>query len=119
MGGGTANATASFAPLTLTNPTGSFVGFLASLPDPTLTATRPAWAGPPPAVFPNPAHGAATVRFPLGNAQTPLVLLDALGRTVRRYPIPTGNEATLDLRGLPTGLYVLRYGSSSQRLVVE
>jgi len=31
----------------------------------------------------------------------------------------TGTEATLDLRGLPAGVYVLRCGSGSQRLVVE
>ncbi len=101
------------------NPRQGRGGFLATLTDPMLTATRPAQAGPPPAVYPNPAHGAATVRWPAGSAPAPLVLLDALGRAVRRYPAPTGTETTLDVRGLPAGLYVLRHGAGSQRLVVE
>ena len=70
-------------------------------------------------LYPNPAQGHATVQLLPGAAKMPLLLLDALGREVRRYPIPTGTEATLDLRGLPVGVYVLRSGSSSQRLVVE
>ena len=70
-------------------------------------------------LYPNPAHDPATVQFRPGTAKTALALLDALGRAVRRYPAPTGTEATLDLRGLPAGVYVLRSGAGSQRLVVE
>ena len=49
----------------------------------------------------------------------PLLLTDALGRRVRRYPAPAGPEATLDLRGLPAGVYVVGCGQVTQRLVVE
>ncbi len=70
-------------------------------------------------LYPNPAHGTATLHLPAGADRQPLALLDALGREVRRYPAPTGNEATLDLRGLAPGVYVLRGGAGSQRLVVE
>ena len=70
-------------------------------------------------LYPNPAYDYAMVQLLPGSAKMPLVLLDALGREVRRYPAPAGAEATLDLRGLPAGLYVVRAGSGSVRLVVE
>ena len=61
---------------------------------------------------PNPAT--ATVRLlGLTPAAPPAVLLDGLGRVVR-----TGSTA-LDVRGLPAGLYLVRVGTASQRLVVE
>ncbi len=117
VAGRTFCATASFAPLTLTNPTGNSIGFLASLADPTLAATPAASLAAPATCFPSPAHG--SVRVSIGAARQPLALLDALGREVRRYPAPAGAEVTLDLRGLPAGVYGLRSGSASQRLVVE
>ena len=73
----------------------------------------------PAALFPNPAHGTATLRLPAGAPRPPLTLTDALGRVVRRYPAPATAEAELDLRGLPAGVYVVRCGAVSQRLVVE
>ncbi|MDO7854264.1 T9SS type A sorting domain-containing protein [Hymenobacter convexus] len=71
------------------------------------------------ALFPNPAHGRATLRLPAGAPQQPITLSNALGQTVRRYPAPTTTEPALDLRGLPAGTYVVRCGQFSQRLVVE
>ena len=118
VAGRTFSATASFAPLALTNLTGNAVGFLATLTDPTLTASRSGLADASPTPYPNPARGTATVRWPSGQAR-PLTIFDALGREVRRYPAPTAAETTLDLHGLPAGLYVLRCGSSRQQLVVE
>ncbi|WP_201981491.1 T9SS type A sorting domain-containing protein [Hymenobacter rubidus] len=112
--------TASFGPAIITKPTAnSFLGFLASLTDPTLTATTAAGPREPAALFPNPARHAATLRLPVGTAPAPLTLSDALGRAVRRYPAPTGPEAVLDLRGLPAGLYLLHGAGSAQRLAVE
>jgi hypothetical protein len=81
-------------------------------------ATQAAKAAPA-SLFPNPAHGAATLRLPAGAPRLPLTLTDAQGRTVRRYPAPATAEAALDLRGLPVGAYVVRCGDISQRLVVE
>ena len=112
-----------FSAITLANPSPgpySPLGFLASLTDPALTATT-APAGPrePAALYPNPARRTATLRLPAGTAPAPLVLTDAQGRTVRRYPAPAGAEAALDLTGLPTGLYLLRGAGPAQRLVVE
>ena len=68
-------------------------------------------------LFPNPAHGTATLRLPAGAPRLPLT--DALGRVVRRYPAPVGSDAKLDLRGLPAGVYSVRCGQFTQRLVVE
>ncbi|MGY3089509.1 hypothetical protein ACVWYF_002557 [Hymenobacter sp. UYAg731] len=83
-------------------------------------ATTAAARTTPAALFPNPAHGTATLRLPAGAPRQPLTLTDALGRTVRRYPAPAaGSDAELDLRGLHAGTYVVRCGIISQRLVVE
>jgi hypothetical protein len=80
------------------------------------TATK---AAPAAQLFPNPAHGTATLRLPAGAPRLALTLTDALSRTVRRYPAPAAAETELDLRGLPAGTYVVRCGAYSQRLVVE
>ena len=67
-------------------------------------------------LYPNPARTTLTV----GRPGAPVQLLDALGRVVRTAPVPTGAEtATLDVRGLPAGLYVVRAGRQTRRLVVE
>ena len=86
----------------------------------TLTATAAPVGSRALAVHPNPAHGTATVALPAGSTG-PVQLFDVLGRELGRQPVPAGaTEATLDLRGLPAGLYVLRVGAGAgQRLVVE
>ena len=84
----------------------------------TALATVPAAAAAA-LLFPNPAHGSTTVQLGAGATKSPLTLLDALGREVRHYPAPAGTAATLDLRGLPAGVYWLRDGAGGQRLVVE
>ncbi len=94
--------------------------FIATWTDNTLLAATPAVAARPAlSLWPNPAQGTATVRLPAGTDAAPLLLLDAMGRLVRRYPAPTQAETLLDLRSLPAGLYVLQAGSARQRLTVE
>ena len=112
---------ASFGPISITQMgNGSPNTFLASLTDATLTATASVMAGAVLQLFPNPAHAAATLRLPAGSAQADLRLFDALGREARRYPVPTGAaETTLDLRGLPAGLYFVQYGASTVHLLVD
>jgi hypothetical protein len=97
----------------------SAIGFLAALTDPTITATKAAGPRVPGALFPNPARHTATLRLPARAALAPLVLTDALGRTVRHYPAPVGSETTLDLRDLPAGIYLLRGAGPALRLMVE
>ena len=78
------------------------------------TATRPA-ARPLGTLelFPNPAAETVQVRLPgaAGSTAAPatLELLDNLGRVVRtRVVVLSNGAATLDLRGLPAGLYAVR-----------
>ena len=100
-------------------PTGGdvFVGKLASA---VALGSRPAATAPPLAVFPSPAHGQATLRLPAIPLATPAVLADALGRPVRIYPVAAhATTATLDLTGLAPGLYVVRCGAASSKVVVE
>ncbi len=72
-------------------------------------------------LYPNPARATVIVRIngtPTG-PQTG-VLFDALGRECRRFTLAAGQpETTLDLRACAPGLYVVRVGRHSQRLVVE
>ena len=82
------------------------------------TGTAPEAVQPSLTLYPNPAHelvalsGLATYAAPIG-------LLDNLSRVVRTAsPLPNGT-ATLDVRGLPAGLYTVRIGGTVRRLVVE
>lgn len=87
--------------------------------DPTAPLATTSARATPAALFPNPAHGTATLRLPAGAPRQSLILTDTQGRLVRRYPVPATADAELDLRGLPAGVYVVRCGALTQRLVVE
>lgn len=114
------NATSSFGTTVLSNPNATPLGYLATLTDPTLlTATVAGRTPAPTPLFPNPAHHTATLRLPAGTVSAPLTLTDAMGRAGRDYPAPTGAEATLDVRDLPAGFYLLRGAGPAQRLIVE
>ena len=121
VAGSFSSATASFGATALTNSNpGTPVGFLASLTDPTITATATgAEPREPVTLYPNPTRRMATLHWPVGTTPAPIRLTDAQGRTVHDYPAPAGPSATLDLRGLPTGLYLLRGTGPTQRLIVE
>jgi hypothetical protein len=111
----------------LTGPANIFMGFLATLTDPTLLPTRAVQAVPALALWPNPARATATVQLPaLAVGPITLTLLDALGRPVRTETPQLATYATqhpLDLTGLAPGLYLVRLSTNgttvTQRLVVE
>ena len=65
---------------------------------------------------PNPATGRVTLTLP--PAAVSAELLDGLGHPVRVVPATAGT-ATLDVAGLPPGLYLLRAAGQVARLVVE
>ena len=70
---------------------------------------------------PNPARGSVRLLLPVAApaAQT-AELLDVLGRSVRRFPVPARvQEMSLSVTDLPRGLYLVRVGGASQRLVLE
>ena len=102
---GSAVGTIAFGALATTAASGRADAFVATLtPGGVLTATRPAAAGLALAVCPNPATGLTTVLLPAGGGQ--LVLLDALGRAVRRQALPAvAGPCPLALAGLAPGLY--------------
>ena len=119
---------ADFGPFALTgttSPGSSFRQgndlFLAKLANATALAARPAAAAPALACYPNPAHGTATLRLPAPTETTaPARVFDALGREVRRCPVPArAAEVALDLSDLAPGLYLVRCGAAVGRLVVE
>ena len=68
------------------------------------------------ALYPNPATGTVRLAHPPATKTTAL-LLDAAGREVRRASI--GFDGALDVSGLPPGLYLVRIGTATARLVVE
>ncbi len=65
---------------------------------------------------PNPAR--TTVQL-TGATGATASLLDGLGRVVSTVSITPTGGATLDVRVLPAGLYLLRAGGAARRLVVE
>ncbi|MDO7877760.1 S8/S53 family peptidase [Hymenobacter sp. ASUV-10] len=93
----------------------------------TATATAAAVMATNLSVYPNPAHRSFTVSLPLDAPQSAeLVLIDALGRPVRRQSLllpAAGASASVDVRGLPVGVYILKlqtgHQALTQRLVIE
>ena len=76
-------------------------------------------------LWPNPAGGRCAVQVPALPGAPPVAatLLDGLGRSVCPFTLPSGTTTTLDLAGLPAGLYVLRLAAGAEtttlRLAVE
>ena len=70
---------------------------------------------------PNPAHDVVTLHlatiFPV---RTTAVVLDVLGREIKEYTIPAGiSETSFDVQRLPRGLYFIRLGNTSQKMLLE
>ena len=101
------------------NPVLNISYFTAVLgPNGAVLAIRPAAAAPTLAVFPNPARNAVSVAgAPPGQ---PVQVLDVLGRQVLTGQMPTQGLLQLTLpTGLPAGVYLVRAGTQTRRLVVE
>ncbi|MGY3088170.1 hypothetical protein ACVWYF_001203 [Hymenobacter sp. UYAg731] len=125
---GYVDAPANFGSLVIPSQTGTQTGFLASLTDPTLTATAAAPGTLSFSLAPNPARAAATLTLPAlpGTATATLTLRDAMGRALRTETVAlpaTGLRHELDLHGLAPGLYAVQVlagpAAATQRLVVE
>jgi hypothetical protein len=120
--GGGYTGSATFAPLFLSNGsssnvTSAFVARLGGLPAAARAAT-------PAEVFtlsPNPATTQVRLTWPEASAALrPVQVLDGLGREVRRQELPArAQSAALDVASLAPGLYLVRCGAATARLVVE
>ena len=91
-------------------------------------ATAPAALAQLASVYPNPAHGTATLLLPValrGAAATAVSVVDNLGRTVLTRTLAAGAAETLELplNGLATGVYSVQartaVGLVVKRLVVQ
>lgn len=70
-------------------------------------------------VFPNPATTTVRLQIPAGAAPA-VFLTDLSGRIVRTYPLaPQQTTRILDVAGLARGVYTVRVGSATRRLVVD
>jgi hypothetical protein len=79
-------------------------------------------------VYPNPAHGTATLVLPTtlrGQAASQVEILNALGQAVLRRTVAAGgsDQIALPLSGLAAGIYTVRAttagGSVAKQLRVE
>jgi len=113
IAGGVAAPSPRFGPYTIPLNSAPITAYVAKLLDPTtgLATTSSARLS----LYPNPArHTVQLTNAPAG----PIMLFDATGRIVL-HAQPATRNAQLDLRGLPPGLYLLRAGEQTKRLVVE
>ncbi len=70
-------------------------------------------------IAPNPVATGGTLRVTGTAAGSPLTLFDATGRAVATVMADATGAATVPMRGLAGGVYVLRAGGAATRLVVE
>ncbi len=102
------------------NPLTQEPTILARLIDPNVLPTTLALPAAAPQAYPNPAHDRLHLTLDAARRPQQVHLLDATGRAVRHWPA----APTLDLTGLPAGLYLLRVAyeggeTQTQRVVVE
>lgn len=70
-------------------------------------------------VFPNPANGIATIQSEaLRDAKT-MTIHDSMGRIVDKRDVPFVNTMQVDMSTLATGVYTIRFGNYSCRIIKE
>ncbi|MDB5269614.1 MAG: hypothetical protein JWP58_2654 [Hymenobacter sp.] len=103
-------------PLTTTATNAAFVARVGGPALGTAGAAKAAVIG----LVPNPATGTTALTLPAAAEARSVQVLDALGRPVRTYALPAhAPTVSLGLTGLAPGLYVVRCGAASGRLVVQ
>lgn len=120
---GSFNATANFGTQAITNAALYSENAYLALLGPEVLATASGERNTSGSLFPNPAHGSATVQVPSAASSAALTLRDNLGRVVRTVFAASGMAYSFDLRGLAPGLYTLQMQTEAsqtvQKLVVE
>lgn len=117
--GGESVGTPSFGPIVLVGDPNFSTGFVARIagsPPMGLSNATPLAARL--TLWPNPTT-TRTVRLALPDGAVPglVDVHDPLGRLVRHAA--AGTDGTLDVRGLPPGLYIVRVGAATARLVLD
>ena len=84
----------------------------------TLTGLRGPGPQTPSRLSAAPCPAVATVRITGADPGEPVVVMDLAGRVVARKPSGPEGAATLNVSGLDSGVYLVRSGRSSTRLIV-
>lgn len=84
--------------------------------DQTLTENRSLPALPAFRIFPNPFHDRLTIEIPEAESQVPYFLLDVLGKEIQKGWLQ-GGKNQISMGQLPEGIYYLKTGSQSPRVV--
>jgi hypothetical protein len=82
------------------------------------TAEEPQAAKPQFLLFPNPTADMAYIRIQNPAAGMPLTVFDLHGKILHRE-IPSGSDMALSTHRWPAGMYIVIYGGTAQRLVVQ
>ncbi len=69
-------------------------------------------------LFPNPASETLTISLPENALTTNCNLLDNLGKEVKRFTV-TGGENFMHVSELESGVYMMRIGSNTQKIIIE
>ncbi|OUJ67840.1 hypothetical protein BXP70_28455 [Hymenobacter crusticola] len=108
----------SFGSISLTAAfTSAFVARLTGL----VTSTKqPVGHKLPLAILPNPAHTSITLTSLANEISDPVLVFDATGREVARRIVPIRTTSmTLDVSSLKPGLYVVRHGKATGKVLIE
>jgi hypothetical protein len=110
-------ATAPVVPLTATRAQEEVIGrFALEFNAGRVLGTAPLESVASIALFPNPATGAVHLT---ATPYTAAELLDATGRLIRRTTTDETGTTTVSLTDVPAGVYVVRVGGLTKRLVVQ
>ena len=69
-------------------------------------------------IFPNPASETLTISLPENASTTECILYDNLGKEMKRFRV-SGGENLVDVSELDNGMYTLRIGSDTQKIIIE
>jgi hypothetical protein len=69
-------------------------------------------------IFPNPASETLTISLPENATTTECILVDNLGKEMKRFSV-SGGENLVDVSELENGVYLMRIGSVTQKIIIE
>jgi hypothetical protein len=69
-------------------------------------------------IFPNPTSKTLTISLPENATTTECILVDNLGKEMKRFSV-SGGENLVDVSELENGVYLMRIGSVTQKIIIE